>query len=186
MLFIGMAKGKKLMFIIFNFYQFIGTSGKPIILQSNHFKIPTGPKWCIYKYRVDFEPDESRTHIRKGMLKLHKEKVGPYIFDGTLLYTSSRLPDVNISIFHIAVQRTAFNIFINICENFQKMELITLRQSDNEPVKIIIYLVGDMSPSDSHYIHIFNIIMRKCLEYLKLQLVGREYFDARNKVSKFI
>jgi len=51
----------------------------------------------VYQYRVDFEPEESRTFIRKGMLKLHKDKVGPYIFDGTILFSSTRLPDVNIS-----------------------------------------------------------------------------------------
>lgn len=61
------------------------------------------PNWCLYKYRVDFEPDEERTYVRKGMLRLHKEKVGPYIFDGTLLYTSTRLPDVSTSIFYVTV-----------------------------------------------------------------------------------
>jgi len=75
-------------------------SGHPVMLQSNHFKLPTVPDWCLYKYRVDFEPEEERTYIRKGMLRLHKEKVGPYIFDGTLLYSSTRLPDVNILIYY--------------------------------------------------------------------------------------
>lgn len=65
------------------------------------------------------------------------------------------------------------------------MEFMTVRQSDNEPVKIIIYLVGSMSSDDPYYTVVFNIIMRKCLEYLNLQLVGREYFDAKNKVKNF-
>ncbi|XP_029174290.1 piwi-like protein Siwi [Nylanderia fulva] len=134
-----------------------GTSGRPIMLQSNHFKVPTVPNWSLYKYRVDFEPEESRTFIRKGLLKLHKERVGAYIFDGTVLYTSCRIPD--------------------------KVELVSTRKSDETPVKIIIRLVGDMKRDDPHYIQFFNIIMRKCLEYLKLQLVGRDYYDARNKVS---
>lgn len=63
------------------------------------------------------------------------------------------------------------------------MELVTTRQSDNTPINIIIYLVGSMSPDDPYYTVVFNIIMRKCLEYLNLQLVGREYFDAQSKVS---
>ncbi|CAL1675441.1 unnamed protein product [Lasius platythorax] len=134
-----------------------GTSGNPVMLQSNHFRVPTVPNWCLYKYRVDFEPDETRTYIRKGLLRLHKEKVGVYIFDGTLLYTSCRLPD--------------------------KVELVSTRQSDDTPVKIIIRVVGDMVRDDPHYIQIFNIIMRKCLEHLKLQLVARDYYDARNKVA---
>lgn len=69
-------------------------------------------------------------------------------------------------------------------EKFQKIELTSVRQSDQTPFKIIIYLVGRMVPEDPHYIIIFNIIMRKCLEHLRLQLVGRDYYDAHNKVSK--
>ncbi|XP_025268827.1 piwi-like protein Siwi [Camponotus floridanus] len=134
-----------------------GTSGRPVSLQTNHFKVPTVPDWCLYKYRVDFEPEETRTYIKKGLLRLHKEKVGAYIFDGTILYTTCRLPD--------------------------KVELVSTRQSDDMPIKIVIRLVGDMMRDDPHYIQFFNIIMRKCLEHLKLQLVGREYYDARNKVN---
>ncbi|XP_036145933.1 piwi-like protein Siwi [Monomorium pharaonis] len=133
-----------------------GTSGEHTMLQSNHFKLPTVPNWRLYQYRVDFEPEEMRTFIRKGMLKLHKDKVGPYIFDGTVLYTSTRLPD--------------------------KMEFTSVRQSDNVPVNIVICFVGPLSPEDPHFVVIFNIIMRKCLEYLRLQLVGRDYYDANNKV----
>lgn len=134
-----------------------GTSGRSATLLTNHFKVPTVPDWCLYKYRVDFEPEETRTFIRKGLLRLHKEKVGAYIFDGTILYTSCRLPD--------------------------KVELVSTRQSDDTPIKIIIRLVGDMMRDDPHYIQFFNIIMRKCLEHLKLQLVGRDYYDAINKAS---
>jgi len=67
------------------------------MLQSNHFKLPTVPDWNLYMFRIDFEPEETRTFVRKGLLKLHKDKVGPYIFDGTVLYTVTRLPDVSIS-----------------------------------------------------------------------------------------
>ncbi|XP_014477907.1 PREDICTED: protein aubergine-like [Dinoponera quadriceps] len=134
-----------------------GTSGEQIILQSNYFKLLTLPNWCLYKYRVDYEPEEERTVVRKGLLKLHKEKVGPYIFDGTILYTTARLPE--------------------------KLELVSARKSDNAHIKISIRLVGDVTQDDPHYIQVFNIIMRKCLEHLKLQLVGRNYYDARNKIS---
>lgn len=65
-------------------------------MQTNHFRVPTVPDWCLYKYRVDFEPEETRTFIKKGLLRLHKEIVGAYIFDGTILYTTHRLADVSI------------------------------------------------------------------------------------------
>ncbi|EFN83189.1 Protein piwi [Harpegnathos saltator] len=137
-----------------------GTSGRRIILSSNYFKLHTeefASTWCLYKYRVDFEPEEDRTVVRKGMLKLHKERIGSYIFDGTVLYTTARLPDI--------------------------LELLSIRKSDEVHIKITIRFVGDMSRDDPHHIQVFNIIMRKCLEHLRLQMVGRNYYDANNKIG---
>ncbi|RLU18053.1 hypothetical protein DMN91_010295 [Ooceraea biroi] len=129
-----------------------GTYGQRIMLQSNHFKLLTVPDWCLYQYRIDFEPDESRTCVRKGLFRLHKDKIGPYIFDGTILFTTTRFAE--------------------------KKELMSVRQSDGQQIQIIMRFVGSLQRSDSQYIQFFNIIMRKCLEHLNLQLVGRNYFDA--------
>lgn len=63
------------------------------------------------------------------------------------------------------------------------MELLSTRQSDSTHIRITVRIVGTMLHGDQHYIQFFNIIMRKCLTHLKLQLVGRNYFDACNKVS---
>ncbi|XP_014475840.1 PREDICTED: protein aubergine-like [Dinoponera quadriceps] len=134
-----------------------GNTGSIVNLKTNYFKFITKPDWCIYLYRVDFAPEEDRTVIRKGLLKPHKEKLGVYIFDGTVLYTSNRLPE--------------------------KMELMSIRQSDNAKIKIDVRVVSSIMQSDPHYLQFFNTIMRKCLGHLKLQLVGRNYFDAENKVS---
>ncbi|XP_078036019.1 aubergine [Augochlora pura] len=134
-----------------------GTTGQPVMLQTNYFKLLTTTDWCLYQYRVDFSPEEDRTVVRKGLLRLHKEAVGTYIFDGTVLYTSQRLKD--------------------------NLELLSVRQSDDQKIRITIRFVGDMVKGDQHYLQVFNIIMRKCLDLLKLQLVGRDYFDARSKIE---
>ncbi|XP_076292717.1 aubergine isoform X2 [Lasioglossum baleicum] len=134
-----------------------GTTGQAVNLQANYFKLLATTDWCLYQYRVDFAPEEDRTIVRKGLLRLHKETVGAYVFDGTVLYTSRRLPDT--------------------------MELWSERKSDETKIQITIRLVGDMVKGDQHYIQFFNIIMRKCLGLLNLQLVGRDYFDARSKVE---
>ncbi|XP_054007565.1 piwi-like protein Siwi isoform X1 [Hylaeus anthracinus] len=135
-----------------------GTSGSPVNLQSNYFKLLTTTDWCLYQYRVDFAPEEDRTMVRKGLLKLHKEALGgAYVFDGTVLYTSVRIQDT--------------------------LELWSVRKSDDTKIRITVRLVGDMAKGDYHYIQFFNIIMRKCLGLLNLQLVGRDYFDARSKVE---
>ena len=33
--------------------------------------------------------------MRKALLKVHQKKIGAYIFDGTVMYTSRRLSDVS-------------------------------------------------------------------------------------------
>lgn len=62
------------------------------------------------------------------------------------------------------------------------MEFLSTRQSDNVHIKIDMRVVGSISQGDPHYLQFFNIIMRKCLDYLDLKLVNRNYFDPDNKV----
>jgi aubergine-like protein len=63
------------------------------------------------------------------------------------------------------------------------MELYSNRSSDDEKVVITIKKAADLAMGDPHYIQFFNILMRKCLDHLQLQLVGRNYFDASARVS---
>lgn len=64
------------------------------MLKSNYFKLLKATDWAINQYHVDFAPEEDRTAVRKGLLKLHAKNIGAYIFDGTVLYTTRRLPEV--------------------------------------------------------------------------------------------
>jgi aubergine-like protein len=52
------------------------------------------------QYRVDFTPEiaDDISFIRKGLIRTHQEILGHYIFDGTLLYTTIPLPQVNLII----------------------------------------------------------------------------------------
>lgn len=156
----------------------------------------TSTDWCLYKYRVDFAPEEDRTVVRKGMLRLHKATLGAYIFDGTVLYTSHRLPQVGsrfgysfvISRIYYKIELSHFvdnSLIVSVRCFAQPLEFFSQRKGDEAQIKINIRLVGDMTKGDEHYLQFFNIIMRKCLEYLQLQLVGRNFFDARNKVIFF-
>lgn len=56
---------------------------------ANYFLIKTVPNWALRQYRVDIAPEEDRTFIRKKLLGMHRERLGGYLFDGTVLYTSS-------------------------------------------------------------------------------------------------
>ncbi|KAL7288194.1 piwi-like protein Siwi [Trichogramma pretiosum] len=132
-----------------------GTLGTKILCKSNYFKLTNKTDWCLYMYRVDFSPCDDRTRTKKALIRTHKDKLGAYIFDGTVLYTSHRLP--------------------------QPLELTSESPySDIVPAQVVqikIRLVGDLPIGDYHYLQFFNIVVRRCLEHLKLQLVGRDYYD---------
>lgn len=64
----------------------------------------------------------------------------------------------------------------------QPMELFSIRTSDEATIRITVRLVGDLTEGDYHYIQFFNILMRKALGHLELQLVGRNFFDTKAKV----
>ncbi|XP_014210002.1 piwi-like protein Siwi isoform X2 [Copidosoma floridanum] len=134
-----------------------GAHGQPVLLKANYFKLLSTPDWCLQKYRVDIEPEEDRNVIRKGLLRAHRQTLGAYIFDGTLLYSTRMLP--------------------------KPLELTSQRESDNQLMSIKIRHVGQLNKGDYEYVAFFNIIMRKCLDLLELKLLGRNYFDPHKKTE---
>lgn len=68
--------------------------GQKIMLQANYFKLLTTTDWCIYQYAVSYAPEEDNTRAKKGLLRQCSQQLGPYIFDGAVMYTSQRLPQV--------------------------------------------------------------------------------------------
>jgi aubergine-like protein len=78
------------------FYFETGTSGRTVTLKANYYRLMTHTNWCLYQYWVDFAPEEDITRVRKELLRVHKDVLGGYIFDGSSLFTSNRLsPDVS-------------------------------------------------------------------------------------------
>lgn len=91
-----------------------GTTGSKVLLQANYFKLKSKTDWCLYQYRVDIAPDEDRTIVRKSLLRTHKAALGAYLFDGTVLYTSNRLPNVRI----IAYDHTVHKLILFLIQTF--------------------------------------------------------------------
>ena len=140
-----------------------GTDGAPVRLLANYFKINTVPDWALRQYRVDIAPEEDRTFLRKVLLGKHRELLGGYLFDGTVLYTTSPITSK------------------------QKPTLTLTSQDDKDPDQkiytITIKEVGEVNKGDYAYIQIFNLLMRTCLGGLNLKLVGRDYYDAEARVE---
>ncbi|XP_015598594.1 piwi-like protein Siwi [Cephus cinctus] len=134
-----------------------GTSGHPLELTTNYFELICKSDWHLYQYHVDFSPEEDRIAVRKGLLRLHEDKLNGYIFDGSSLFTSHPLQKL--------------------------LEFTSTRKSDETRIKITIRFVGDVERGSPTYIQVFNVLMRKFLQHLKLQLIGRDYYDAKAKIQ---
>lgn len=115
-------------------------------------------KWGLFQYRVDFNPDIDHTGQKKGLMRVAmKDILKGYLFDGTAMYTPRRLQP-------------------------EPYECVVQSQS-GENIRINVRLVGDVEWGDRHYIQLFNLIIRKCLTLMNLQLVHREYYDPQSKVT---
>ncbi|KAE9523124.1 hypothetical protein AGLY_016478 [Aphis glycines] len=135
-----------------------GSRGKPIELIANYFPITTYTDWSLYQYRVDFNPEQESINIKRGLLSAHKEFLGAYIFDGTMLFSRKKF------------QRDT-------------VELTSKRNTDGQLVIMTIKFTTVVEKGDHTCIQIFNILMRKSLGHLKLILVGRNYYDKDAKID---
>lgn len=134
-----------------------GTTGNGVPIKSNYFKLETRPNWAIFQYRVDFSPDIEISNIRKAILRGHKNMFDGFLFDGTMLLTSRRLKEDTTQ--------------------------LTTQRTDGTNVILTIKFVGQVSMTQQGSLQVLNLIMRKSMEGLKLQLVGRNFFDAVAKIS---
>ena len=69
-----------------------GDGGIEIDVATNCFKMSLKPNWKLNQYRVDFNPAEDDTRIRKDLVKAHKPTLGRFLFDGTMLVTPQKYP----------------------------------------------------------------------------------------------
>ncbi|KAH8374248.1 hypothetical protein KR200_006372, partial [Drosophila serrata] len=139
-----------------------GTSGTRITVQTNYYKILKRPNWTIYQYRVDFSPEVDNTRLRRAFLNEHRSHLGGYIFDGTILFSS--------------------NYFKAIPNSPYVLELVTKSRA-GELIKIRIKHVGSVETADNQQFQVLNLILRRAMEGLNLQLVSRNYFDAQAKIN---
>lgn len=72
------------------------------MLKSNYFPITSYTNWCLYQYRVDFDPEEDRIGTKRGLLSQHRERLGGYLFDGSMLFSGTRFsPEVSLIIVYV-------------------------------------------------------------------------------------
>ncbi|XP_030369390.1 protein aubergine-like [Scaptodrosophila lebanonensis] len=137
-----------------------GTSGSKITVQANYFKVMKRPEWTIFKYHVDFIPDIDNTRLRRAYLNEHRTKLGGYIYDGSILFCTREFRcDPN---------------------NVYALEFVTTNRA-LEHIQIKIKKVGAVEKADAQQFQILNLILRRAMEGLKLELITRNFFDPLTK-----
>jgi aubergine-like protein len=131
----------------------------PVKLSANYFQLLKKPNFEMIQYRVDFEPDIESTMVRKKLLhdQIPSQGFGGRIFDGSSLFLMERIP--------------------------QEPMRFTAKNEAGGQVQITIRFASTVSMNDMRGLQILNLTLRKCMENMDLQLVGRHYFDPTAKVE---
>lgn len=134
-----------------------GTKGNAVRLTANYFRLVKSTTWNLYQYRVDFAPSIELAGLRNRLIFEQKATLGGYLFDGTVLFCAKRLPNDMIQIMS--------------------------KDRDDNPIQITIKFVALVSMNTSASLQVLNLILRRAMGGLHLQLVGRNLFDALAKID---
>ena len=116
-----------------------GTGGSPLDVRSNYFQLVNKPDMHLLQYRVDFTPEVDHPGVKRALIRVHLQTLGKYIFDGTLLYNTIRLP--------------------------QPLELLSRRTSDGSDVRITLNFTNEIQAGDPVYVSVSSIL-HKIREFL--------------------
>ncbi|XP_041792667.1 piwi-like protein 1 [Chelmon rostratus] len=129
-----------------------GTTGSPIQLTANFFRILSRPEWVLYQYHVDYKPPMESRRLRSALLFQHEEALGSVrSFDGAVLFLPCRLPN--------------------------KETVLHSETRSGEKVQITITLTNELLPTSPVCIQFYNIILRRILRILNMQQIGRNYYN---------
>lgn len=119
------------------------------------------PKWSIHHYHVEFSPDILEFRARRFYVNQHKELFKGFLFDGIQLFSTEFLKDKMVN---------------------GVLELLT-KNREEETVQLKIKHVGIVDIHDAQQLQVLNLLLRRAMSGLQLQLVGRNFFDPKAKVN---
>lgn len=135
-----------------------GTSGKPLQLQANYFRLLKKPSWSLYQYHVNFEPKIELVGLRKRFIYEQKPILGGYLYDNNaILYLTQRIPN---DLLQVQAQDRDGNAYA-----------MTIKWTS----------IVEMTTKES--LQVLNVILRRSMDGLHLQLINRNLYDAANKID---
>ncbi|XP_035699349.1 piwi-like protein 1 [Branchiostoma floridae] len=130
-----------------------GSTGHPVPLVTNFFRVSSTPSWALYQYNVSFAPEIDYRGVRFSMVKEHIELIGEtYAFDGMILFLPKRLEQ-------------------------KETVLFSKRRNDDADIKITITLTNELPPTSPTCIQLYNILFRKALHEIGMQQIGRNNYN---------
>jgi len=136
----------------------MGTAGTPLKIICNYFEVKSRADFVLYQYHVDFAPVIDNKRMRIALFNDHSSKFpNNKAFDGGTLYTLTKLPD-------------------------ETTEWYSTRQSDKEQIRITLKRVCEIEPTSPQFVHLFNIVFRKCMTMCGMKQIEHNYYDMSKKM----
>ncbi|XP_041456323.1 piwi-like protein 1 [Lytechinus variegatus] len=133
-------------------------SGQAIPLYANGFKLKTRPNWQLHLYRVDFDPQILNPRARFALLKHHQELLGrEFTLDMDTMYSIVKLAE--------------------------KVTNLTSERNDGSTANIKVTHVSTLNPMAPNTLHLYNVIFRRVLKIIKMEQVGRNYYDPKAAID---
>ncbi|KAL9704330.1 hypothetical protein quinque_007848 [Culex quinquefasciatus] len=129
-----------------------GTSGKPVVLQTNYFHVKRLEDLRLFQYQVDFNPPVETRKVSGAIIANLKPQIGGNLFRGAQLYSRNKLCD-------------------------KEIEYNTVYKATNEHYTVKLRRVGEVDGTNEVAFQVYNLINRMAMEGLKLQLIGRNLYD---------
>lgn len=135
-----------------------GETGRAVQLATNFFRLKCSKNWRLCQYAVSYEPVIDNIKVRKAMLYGHKDVIGEvFIFDGTVLFSTKKLPD------KVTVLKA------------------NRRNDENTEITITVTLTNELPVDSNISLQLYNIIFRWLMTKIGLTQVGRNYYDPKAK-----
>lgn len=133
-----------------------------IKVEANYFALQsrnTTTAWEIYKYHVTFEPECLMRGLKMFLVGVHKSQIGGYLFDGAQLYTTRPL--------HRDSNEVEF----------------TSETKEHQVYKVKMMFTNIVRMNAKESLQVLNLILRRNMNALNMQIVGRNFYDPGNMVN---
>jgi len=136
-----------------------GTSGEPVQILTNYFKVDKMPRFeGLHQYVVAFDPDIQSQKLKGFLLFSMQDVIGEVkVFDGMSLFLPRKLAEP-------VVERC-------------------VETRDGSSIKVKITHTNEVPVNSPQVVQLMGILFRRQLRHLNMQLVGRHYFNPSRKID---